>query len=250
MGPNRIERTNGVQRGDSVTKLRHTRVRFGFTLIELLVVVAIIAILIAILMPSLGKAREQAKQVYCMANLRQIGIAVAIYVDENQQYLPPRGGSSPGTLPYYLDSTIKISHDYGSWIWGGTKDRASGLYICPAWYALKNGWTASSHYTVNNNVCMPTAIRISSISRNHSRLLLAADMGWDYPNNVSENFGTYSNIYPGHHRGLDVPINKRRAYGAGNLLFLDGHVDYWPDTTILTGTIYWNRSSADIFHID
>lgn len=60
----------------------------GFTLIELLVVVAIIVTLIAILVPSLGRARRQAKDVVCTTNLRQIGTLLRIYSDENNQYLP------------------------------------------------------------------------------------------------------------------------------------------------------------------
>jgi prepilin-type N-terminal cleavage/methylation domain-containing protein/prepilin-type processing-associated H-X9-DG protein len=64
--------------------------RFGFTLIELLVVVAIIAILAALLMPSLKGARDRAKAMHCMNNLRQIGIAAATYASDNNGYpLPP-----------------------------------------------------------------------------------------------------------------------------------------------------------------
>ena len=62
--------------------------RKGFTLIELLVVVAIIAVLIAILLPSLSKAREQTRRVVCASNLRQMGIAMRMYADDENGHLP------------------------------------------------------------------------------------------------------------------------------------------------------------------
>lgn len=61
----------------------------GFTLIELLVVVAIIALLVAILLPSLGAARQQARAVQCLTNLRTLGQGIALYLNENQDVLPP-----------------------------------------------------------------------------------------------------------------------------------------------------------------
>lgn len=60
----------------------------AFTLIELLVVVAIIALLMAVLMPALANAREQAKKVKCSANLRQMGIACTMYAQEHNGTLP------------------------------------------------------------------------------------------------------------------------------------------------------------------
>jgi len=76
----------------------------AFTLVELLVVISIIALLLAILMPSLQKARESAKKVVCTSNIRQIGLAMGVYMQNNSGCLPGPGSdytiaieNAPGT---------------------------------------------------------------------------------------------------------------------------------------------------------
>lgn len=72
----------------------------AFTLIELLVVLAVIAILAALLLPAVGRAKESGRGAACLSNLRQIGIALQIYVQENQN-----------RLPFMRDRSLTVSND-------------------------------------------------------------------------------------------------------------------------------------------
>ena len=62
--------------------------RLAFTLIELLVVIAIIALLMAILMPALQRARQQARTVVCRSNLKQVGLIILFYLQDNDGIMP------------------------------------------------------------------------------------------------------------------------------------------------------------------
>ncbi len=74
----------------------HRRLSRGFTLIELLVVIAIIAILAGLLLSALGKARQKALTARCLSNLRQLGVGLALYVDDHSDKLPFGNGLTAG----------------------------------------------------------------------------------------------------------------------------------------------------------
>lgn len=89
---------------------RHVR---AFTLIELLVVVAIIALLISMLTPALGRARDTSKAAVCMSNLRSLGLAVSTYAAVNGDRLPTVGAAHGGSVDEHAMWLNLLRADYG-----------------------------------------------------------------------------------------------------------------------------------------
>lgn len=104
---------------------RSARAR-AFTLIELLVVISIIALLIAILLPAVRRARESARNVVCLSGLRQIGIAVAQYTEANGQFLPPASAASLTAFDVLLDPYLNTLPPLDS------TAETGGLWTCPS----------------------------------------------------------------------------------------------------------------------
>ena len=97
---NASENQTGKVAGAAVAPPRHQR-KIAFTLIELLVVIAIIAILAALLLPSLAKSKKESMLVKCFNNQRQIGLAFRMYADDNRDIYPSHNGwaADGGQLP-------------------------------------------------------------------------------------------------------------------------------------------------------
>lgn len=120
--------------------------RRAFTLIELLTVIAIIGILAAILIPVIGRARESAKGARCISNLRQVGVALHAYADENRGFLPPVAFT--GISPYYNRDPRHIQHSLHPYLslrraanWGTSMDQSiySAVFDCPSYKGAQDG---------------------------------------------------------------------------------------------------------------
>jgi prepilin-type N-terminal cleavage/methylation domain-containing protein len=110
--------------------------RPAFTLVELLVVIGIVALLVSILLPALGRAREMANRTKCLSNLRQIAEGIYVYVNDNRQWMP----AATNTVYNYADPNSTPPT-----IWGapngstnfirsaiGRRDGRSPVIVCPS----------------------------------------------------------------------------------------------------------------------
>jgi len=128
----------------------------GFTLIELLVVIAVIAILASLLLPSLHRAKENAKAAYCLNNLKQWGLATQLYVLENNDLLPREGFGNPTTPQqltdgwhFYLSQALGIPPYYEMpWRTNAAIEPGRCIWICPCNPRRSSGFNLF-HYCLN-----------------------------------------------------------------------------------------------------
>ena len=210
----------------------------GFTLIELLVVIAIIAMLAALLLPALARAKVSAKATQCRSQMRQIGLATRLYADEHEDLLPRSQHSANANNMYPWERAIAPNLG-GRDISGATlTNLLRGVYRCPA--DLRPGLPLSYGLNVYFELEGPNYLSCHRMAQVPKPAATIA---------YTEILAAVDHVMPEDWTQLSDATNdvaSTRHSGKSNYLFLDSHVQLLPlaRTYLPTNLDCWNPALA------